>query len=98
MVKATIRHKNLTELEGDVILGTAILYGAIGNSETFIIGDVERSNIPVILAANAVVLLKEIFSGKELEKAYADFHMVFLTAVEAAREEDSDEEETGKEN
>ncbi len=98
MVKATIRHKNLTELEGDVILGTAILYGAIGNSETFIIGDVECSNIPVILAANAVVLLKEIFSGKELEKAYEDFYIAFLAAVEAAQEEDSDEEETGKEN
>ena len=82
MVKATIRHKNLTELEGDVILGTAILYGAIGNSETFIIGDVECSNIPVILAANAVVLLKEIFSGKELEKAYEDFYIAFLAAVD----------------
>ena len=98
MVKATIRHKNLTELEGDVILGTAILYGSTENSETFIIGDVERSNIPVILAANALVLLKEIFSGKELEKSYADFYTAFLIAAEATREEDSDEEETGKEN
>ena len=46
----------------------------------------------------AVALLKAYFSGEELEKAYADFHTAFHTAAEAAWEEDSDEEETGKEN
>ena len=47
----------------------------------------------------AVSILKANFSGEEeLEKAYADFHTAFLAAAEAAREEDSDEEETGKEN
>ena len=45
-----------------------------------------------------VALLKAYFSGEELEKACADFHTEFLAAAEAAREEDSDEEETGKEN
>ena len=46
----------------------------------------------------AAALLKAYFSGEELEKAYADFHTAFHTATEAAWEEDSDEEETGKEN
>lgn len=46
----------------------------------------------------AVSILKAYFSGEELEKAYADFYIAFLATVEAAREEDSDEEETGKEN
>lgn len=72
MVKATIRHKNLTELEGDVILGTAILYGATENSETFIIGDVERSNIPVILAANAGTPERNFF-GKRAGKIVCRF-------------------------
>ena len=46
----------------------------------------------------AVSLLKANFSGEELEKAYADFYIAFLATVEVAREEDSAEEETGKEN
>ena len=46
----------------------------------------------------AAALLKAYFSGEELEKAYADFHTAFHTATEAAWEEDSDEEETSKEN
>lgn len=99
MVKAAIKGKREPiELEGDVILGITILYDAIRNSEVFIIGDVKRSILPGVLAGMAVTLLKTYFSGEELEKAYADFHTVFLTAAEAAREEDSDEEETGKEN
>lgn len=89
MVKATIKSKGkLMELEGDMILGTAFRYDASENSEVFVAGDVIRPILPVILAANAAVLLKEIFSGKELEKACADFHTVFLTAAEAAREEE----------
>ena len=46
----------------------------------------------------AAALLKTYFSGEELEKAYADFHTTFLATTEAAWEEDSGEEETGKEN
>lgn len=99
MVKATFKgNREPMELEGDMILGTTIPYGAIENSETFIIGDVKHPILPGALAVMAVTLLKTHFSGEELEKAYADFHKVFLTAVEATREEDSDEEETGKEN
>ena len=99
MVKAAIKGKREPmELEGDMILGTTILYDATGNSEAFIIGDVKRSILPAVLAGTAVALLKAYFSGKELEKAYADFHTAFHSAAEAAREEDSDEEETGKEN
>ena len=81
-----------------MILGTTIQYDAIRDLEVFIIGDVKRSILPGALAGMAVVLLKEIFSGKELEKSYADFYTAFLIAAEATREEDSDEEETGKEN
>ena len=99
MVKATIKGKRASmELEGDMILGTPILYDATGNSEAFIIGDVKRSILPAVLAGMAVALLKGYFSGEELEKAYADFHTAFHTAAEAAREEVSNEEETGKEN
>ena len=99
MVKATIKSKREPmELEGDMILGTTIQEDAIGNSEAFIIGDVKCSILPGALAGMAVSLLKANFSGEELEKAYADFHTAFLTAAEATREEDSDEEETGKEN
>lgn len=99
MVKAAIKGKREPiELEGDVILGITILYDAIRNSEVFIIGDVKRSILPGVLAGMAVTLLKTYFSGKELEKAYADFYIAFLATVEVAREEDSDEEETGKEN
>ena len=100
MVKATIKGKREPiELEGDMILGTTIQYDAIGNSEAFIIGDVKRSILPGALAGMAVSILKANFSGEEeLEKAYADFHTAFHTAAEAAWEEDSDEEETGKEN
>ena len=86
------------ELEGDMILGTAFRYDASENSEVFVAGDVIRPILPVVLAGMAVALLKGYFSGKELEKAYADFHTAFHTATEAAWEEDSDEEETGKEN
>ena len=46
----------------------------------------------------AAALLKAYFSGEELEKAYADFHTAFHAVAEEAREEDSDEEETGKKN
>ncbi len=99
MVKATIKGKRASmELEGDMILGTTIQYDAIGNSEAFIIGDIKRSILPGALAGMEVALLKAYFSGEELEKACADFHTEFLAAAEAAREEDSDEEETGKEN
>ena len=41
--------------------------------------------------------LKKHFSATDLAKAYADFYIAFLATVEVARE-DSDEEETGKEN
>ena len=99
MVKATIKGKREPmELEGDMILGTTIQYDAIRDSEAFIIGDVKRSILPGALAGMAVSILKAYFSGEELEKAYADFYIAFLATVEAAREEDSDEEETGKEN
>nr|DAI73392.1 MAG TPA: hypothetical protein [Caudoviricetes sp.] len=99
MVKATIKGKRASmELEGDMILGTTIQEDAIGNSEAFIIGDVKCSILPGALAGMAVSLLKANFSGEELEKAYADFYIAFLATVEVAREEDSDEEETGKEN
>lgn len=99
MVKATIKGKREPmELEGDMILGATIQEDAIGNSEAFIIGDVKRSILPGALAGMAVPILKAYFSGEELEKAYADFYIAFLATVEAAREEDSGEEETGKEN
>ena len=99
MVKATFKgNREPMKLEGDVILGITILYDAIRNSEVFIIGDVKFSILPGALARMAAALLKAYFSGEELEKAYADFHTTFLAAAEAAREEDSDEEETGKEN
>ena len=99
MVKATIKGKREPmELEGDMILGTTIQYDAIRDSGVFIIGDVKYSLLPRALAVMAAALLKEIFSGKELEKSYADFYTAFLIATEAAREEDFDEEETGKEN
>lgn len=100
MVKATIKGKREPiELEGDMILGATIQEDAIGNSEAFIIGDVKRSILPGALAGMAVSILKANFSGEEeLEKAYADFYIAFLETVEVAREEDSDEEETGKEN
>ena len=98
MVKATIKGKREPmELEGDMILGATIQYDAIGNSEAFIIGDVKRSILPGALAGMAVAFLKAYFSGEELAKAYADFYIAFLATVEVARE-DSDEEETGKEN
>ena len=85
MVKAAIKGKREPiELEGDVILGITILYDAIRNSEVFIIGDVKRSILPGVLAGMAVTLLKTYFSGKELEKAYADFHTAFHSAAEAA--------------
>ena len=99
MVKATFKgNREPMELEGDMILGTTISYGAIENSETFIIGDVKHPILPGALAVRAVTLLKTHFSGEELEKAYADFHTAFHAVAEEAREEDSDEEETGKEN
>ena len=99
MVKATIKGKREPmELEADMILGTTIQYDATRDSGVFIIGDVKYSLLPRALAVMAAALLKEIFSGKELEKSYADFYTAFLIAAEATREEDSDEEETGKEN
>lgn len=99
MVKATIKSKGkLMELEGDMILGTAFRYDASENSEVFVAGDVIRPILPVVLAGMAVALLKGYFSGEELEKAYADFYIAFLITAEVAREEDFDEEETGKEN
>ena len=98
MVKATIKGKKLMELEGDMILGTTVLYDTVGSSKAFIVGDVICSILPEVLAGMAAALLKGYFSGKELEKAYADFRTAFHTAAEAAREEDFDEEKTGKEN
>ena len=99
MVKATIKGKREPmELEGDMILGATIQYDATRDSGVFIIGDVKRLILPGALAGMAVSILKAYFSGEELEKAYADFYIAFLAAAEAAREEDSDEEETGKEN
>ncbi|MEE0130687.1 MAG: hypothetical protein UEL03_04775 [Clostridium sp.] len=99
MVKATFKGKREPmELEGDMILGTTIQYDAIRDSGTFIIGDVKHPILPGALAGMAAALLKAYFSGEELEKAYADFHTAFHTATEVAWEEDSDEEETGKEN
>ncbi len=99
MVKATFKGKREPmELEGDMILGTTIQYDAIRDLEVFIIGDVKRSILPGALAGMAVALLKAYFSGEELEKAYADFYIAFLITAEVAREEDFDEEETGKEN
>ena len=99
MVKATFKGKREPmELEGDMILGITIQYDAIRDSRAFIIGDVKFSILPGTLARMAAALLKAYFSGEELEKAYADFHTAFHTATEAAWEEDSDEEETGKEN
>lgn len=98
MVKATFKGKREPmELEGDMILGTTIQYDAIRDSGAFIIGDVKFSILPGALARMAA-LLKTYFSGEELEKAYADFHTTFLATTEAAWEEDSGEEETGKEN
>ncbi|WP_448863768.1 hypothetical protein [Clostridium sp.] len=89
MVKATIKSKGKSmELEGDMLLGTAIRYGAIDNSEVFVVGDVIRSILPEVLAGTAAALLKGYFSGEELEKAYADFHTAFHTAAEAAWEEE----------
>ena len=64
----------------------------------FIIGDVKYSLLPRTLAVMAAALLKKRFSGEELAKAYADFYIAFLATVEVAREEDSGEKETGKEN
>ena len=81
-----------------MILGTTIQYDAIRDSGAFIIGDVKFSILPGALARMAAALLKAYFSGEELEKAYADFHTTFLATTEAAWEEDSGEEETGKEN
>ena len=99
MVKATFKGKRAPmELEGDIILGATIQYDATGDSGVFIIGDVKYSLLPRTLAVMAAALLKTYFSGEELEKAYADFHTTFLATTEAAREEDFDEEETGKEN
>ena len=99
MVKATFKGKREPmELEGDMILGATIQYDAIRDSGAFIIGDVKFSILPGALARMAVAFLKAYFSGEELEKAYADFYIAFLATVEVAREEDSDEEETGKEN
>ena len=99
MVKATFKGKREPiELEGDMILGTTIQYDAIRDSGAFIIGDVKFSILPGALARMAAALLKAYFSGEELEKAYADFHTTFLATTEAAWEEDSGEEETGKEN
>ena len=99
MVKAEIKSKGkLMELEGDIILGTTVLYDAIKNSEAFIVGDVKRSILPGVLAGTTVALLKGHFSGEELEKAYADFHTAFLIAAAATWKEVSNEEETGKEN
>ena len=99
MVKATIKGKREPmELEGDMILGATIQYDATRDSGVFIIGDVKCSILPGALAGMAVSLPKANFSGEELEKAYADFYIAFLATVEVAREEDSDEEETGKEN
>lgn len=99
MVKATFKGKREPmELERDMILGATIQYDAIRDSGAFIIGDVKFSILPGALARMAVAFLKAYFSGEELEKAYADFHTAFHTAAEAAWEEDSDEEETGKEN
>lgn len=99
MVKATIKSKGkLMELEGDMILGTAFRYDASENSEVFVAGDVIRPILPVVLAGMVAAILKGHFSGEKLEKAYADFHTAFHTAAEATQEEDSDEEEIGKEN
>ena len=99
MVKATFKGKREPmELEGDMILGTTIQYDAIRDSGAFIIGDVKFSILPGALARMAAALLKTYFSGEELEKAYVDFHTTFLATTEAAWEEDSGEEETGKEN
>lgn len=99
MVKATFKGKREPmELEGDMILGTTIQYDAIRDSGAFIIGDVKFSILPGALAGMAVAFLKAYFSGEELEKAYADFYIAFLATVEVAREEDSGEKETGKEN
>ena len=99
MVKATFKGKREPmELEGDMILGTTIQYDAIRDSGAFIIGDVKFSILPGALARMAAALLKKRFSGEDLAKAYADFYIAFLATAEVAREEDSDEEETGKEN
>ena len=99
MVKATFKgNREPMELEGDMILGTTIQYDAIRDSGAFIIGDVKFSILPGALARMAAALLKTYFSGEEPEKAYADFHTTFLATTEAAWEEDSGEEETGKEN
>lgn len=99
MVKATFKGKREPmELEGDMILGITIQYDAIRDSRAFIIGDVKFSILPGALARMAAALLKTYFSGEELEKAYADFYIAFLITAEVAREEDSGEEETGKEN
>lgn len=99
MVKATIKGKRQPmELEGDMILGATIQYDATRDSGVFIIGDVKYSLLPRTLAVMAAALLKKRFSGEDLAKAYADFYIAFLATAEVAREEDSDEEETGKEN
>ena len=80
-----------------MILGATIQYDATRDSGVFIIGDVKYSLLPRTLAVMAA-LLKKRFSGEDLAKAYADFYIAFLATAEVAREEDSDEEETGKEN
>ena len=100
MVKATIKGKREPmELEGDMILGATIQYDATRDSGgVFIIGDVKYSLLPRTLAVMAAALLKKHFSATDLAKAYADFYIAFLATAEVAWEEDSDEEETGKEN
>ena len=81
-----------------MILGTTIQYDAIRDSGAFIIGDVKFAILPGGLGRMAAALLETGVSGEELEKAYADFHTTFLATTDAAWEEDSGEEEPGKEN
>ena len=96
MVKATITGKKVTELEGDMILGTAVLYRQDNGSEAFVVGEVERALLPTILGRTSAMILAHYFSGKALEETCVVFKNEFLAAV--AGQENSNEEETGKEN
>ncbi len=84
-------------LKGDTILGTTVSYKNSKDSTAFVSGIRDLEMLPKILGATSARILKSCFSGEVPVKACADFHETFnLTVLE--REEDFNEEETGKEN
>ena len=56
------------------------------------------TTIPYDAIRNSEVFIIGDVKHSILPGALADFHMAFHAVAEEAREEDSDEEETGKEN